>query len=149
MVERIAPLTGDKPRRARLASVVGKLATSAMRSPRWLAIGASAMSVLIVVATVAVLVEGRHEAIERATQSSANVVSAMAGDVAHNLEVYNLALQAVVDGMQDPAVAALAPELRRKVLFDRSTIAGYISGIYALDARGNVSDNPGGRPGSN
>jgi hypothetical protein len=145
MGKRIAKSAGGKRKRPDDVSFMGKLTTFAMKKPRRLAISASAMSVLVVSATVAVLIEGRHEVIERARQSSANVVSAMAGDVARNIEVYNLALQAVVDGMQDPAVAALPPELRRKVLFDRSTIAGFISGIYALDALGNVSDDPVGR----
>lgn len=128
-----------------LTSLLGRSATSAIRRPLWLAIGATVMSVLVVGITSVVLIEGRQEAIHRATQNSANVVSAMAGEVARNLEVYDLALQAVVEGMQDPAVATLTPGMRRKVLFDRSTIAGYISGIYALDAFGAVSEEPGGR----
>ncbi|CAL8481742.1 protein of unknown function (plasmid) [Caballeronia sp. S22] len=40
-------------------------------------------------------------------QTTSNVVSAMAGEVARNIEVYDLALQEVTEAVQDPAVAAL------------------------------------------
>jgi diguanylate cyclase (GGDEF)-like protein len=103
------------------------------------AVCATLASVVILVATVLVLKAGRHEAIDRARNTSANVASALARDMARNLEIYDLSLQAVVDGMTDPAVLSLPVEIRHQVLFDRSTTAAYISGIYALDARGRIS----------
>ncbi|KND62256.1 hypothetical protein BVER_01915 [Candidatus Burkholderia verschuerenii] len=104
------------------------------------AIGATLASVVILIATVLVLASGRHEAIERARHTSANVAAALARDMVRNLEIYDLSLQAVVDGMSDPAILSLPVEIRHQVLFDRSTTAAYISGIYALDPLGHVTE---------
>ncbi|WP_159839058.1 sensor domain-containing diguanylate cyclase [Burkholderia sp. 8Y] len=103
------------------------------------------MSLLVFGATVLVLGEARHDAVERARQTSANVVTALTGDIARSIEVYDLALSAIVDGIKDPTVMALPAEIRRRVLFDRSTAAGFISGIYAMDARGYIFEEPHGK----
>ncbi|WP_250494285.1 sensor domain-containing diguanylate cyclase [Caballeronia sp. GAWG1-1] len=102
------------------------------------ALGATLASVIVLIATVAVLISSREEAIAKARRTSANVAVALARDMSRNLEIYDLSLQAVVDGMADPTILKLPPELRRQILFDRSTTAAYISGIYALDERGRI-----------
>lgn len=95
-------------------------------------------SVVVLVSTVMVLSSGRQEAVTRARNTSANVVGALARDLGRNLEVYDLSLQAVVDGMSNPEVPSLPAQLRHEILFDRSTTAAYISGIYAVDDKGRV-----------
>jgi diguanylate cyclase (GGDEF)-like protein len=100
------------------------------------AIGATCASVMILIVTVIALTAGRHETIVHARDTSANVAAALTHDMARNLEIYDLSLQAVVDGMADPEIVGLPADLRQQVLFDRSTTAGYISGIYAIDETG-------------
>ncbi|KMY85963.1 GGDEF domain [Candidatus Paraburkholderia calva] len=127
-------------------------ASGSPRSPRtsWvdrhaasvaIAIGATLAIVVILIATLLVLASGRPEAIERARHTSANVVVALARDMARNLKIYDLSLQAVIDGMTDPAILSLRAEIRHQVLFDRSTTAAYISGIYAVDPLGRVTQD--------
>jgi diguanylate cyclase (GGDEF)-like protein len=108
------------------------------RHSAWVALFATMASVIILIVTVFVLAAGRNEAIVRARHTSANVAAALARDMARNLEIYDLSLQAVVDGMSDPDILGLPAEIRHQVLFDRSTTAAYISGIYALDENGRI-----------
>jgi diguanylate cyclase (GGDEF)-like protein len=107
------------------------------------AIGATVASLMVLVATVLVLASGRNEAIERARHTSANVAAALAQDLTRNIEIYNLSLQAVAEGMVEPEVLGLSPQLRRQVLFDRSATAAYIDGIYAINERGQVLEEHG------
>ena len=53
---------------------------------------------------------------------------------ARSVELYNLSLQAVVDGAQSPEVTALPASLRRRVLFDRATTAANLGGAYLLSS---------------
>jgi diguanylate cyclase (GGDEF)-like protein len=102
------------------------------------AVAATLASIVILVTTVLVLVAGRQEALSKARVTSANVAAALARDLARNLEIYDLSLQAVVDGMSDASILSLPPELRRQILFDRSTTAPYVTGIYAIDEHGRM-----------
>ncbi|WP_277188691.1 sensor domain-containing diguanylate cyclase, partial [Caballeronia sp. BR00000012568055] len=107
------------------------------------AVGATLASVLILIATVMVLASGRNDTITRARHTSANVSVALSQDIARNIEIYNLSLQAVAEGMVEPSVLSLSPELRRQVLFDRSATAAYIDGIYAVNEHGQIVDGRG------
>ena len=59
-------------------------------------------------------------------------------DTACNLEVYDLSLQAVMEGLEHPGVRELPPDLRRMVLFDRSATAKDMGSLLVLDEAGNV-----------
>jgi diguanylate cyclase (GGDEF)-like protein len=52
--------------------------------------------------------------------------------------VYDLSMQAVIDGMQDPTILALPPHIRQLVLFDRSTNAQDLGSLLVSDAAGDV-----------
>ncbi len=88
--------------------------------------------------SLATLYQGRQEAIDHARETSANLVAIMSGDIARNVAIYDLSLQAIVDGAQNPAVRALSPEMQRQILFDRATTAAYIGGTYVMDANGKI-----------
>lgn len=81
---------------------------------------------------------GRADALEHARQTSQNLVSIISSDLERNVEIYDLSLQSMVDGARDPVVGALPPDLRRAVLFDRATTAGYLGGAYVIGAHGEV-----------
>ncbi|KQR76762.1 diguanylate cyclase [Burkholderia sp. Leaf177] len=120
------------------------MANSLSRFPLLAGFAGSAVAVLMSGLSLATLYQGREEALSHARETSANLVSIIGGDIARNVEIYDLSLRAVVDGAQDTAVMALAPELRRRILFDRATTAAYIGGGYVIDARGRVIVNNNG-----
>jgi len=84
------------------------------------------------------LYEMRLDAMARARDSADNVSLILQRDIARNLEVYDLSMQAVIDGMQDPTILALPPHIRQLVLFDRSTNAQDLGSLLVSDAAGDV-----------
>ncbi|QIE29943.1 Diguanylate cyclase, GGDEF domain (plasmid) [Caballeronia sp. SBC1] len=111
-------------------------------------IGASVVIAGAILAIAAwVLVEMRQDALTRAQEAATNVLLLVERDTARNLEVYDLSLQAVIEGLEHPGVRDLPPELRRMVLFDRSATAKDMGSLLVLDEAGNVaidstSDSP-------
>lgn len=133
----------DKTAQARAASdrVPPRAARAAIAmSKRPLMVGGfgTLVAVLMIALSFATLYNGRSEALDHASETSANLVSIMSNDIARNVELYDLSLRAVVDGAQSPEIMALAPALRRQVLFDRATTAAHLGGIYLVDAAGQV-----------
>jgi diguanylate cyclase (GGDEF)-like protein len=118
-------------------SAVG-LANSLSRRPLFAGVAGTAVAILMAGLSIATLYQGRQAALDHACETSANLVAIISGDIARNVEIYNLSLQAIVDGAQNPAIMALPPDLRRQILFDRATTAAYIGGTYVLDARGKI-----------
>ncbi len=114
------------------------MATSLSRYPLLAGLAGTAVAVLMASLSIATLYQGREEALSHARETSENLVSIIGGDIARNVEIYDLSLRAVVDGARDPSVMALAPDLRRRILFDRATTAAYIGGGYVIDANGRV-----------
>src|SRR5260370_28710132 len=71
--------------------------------------------------------------------AAANLVASIASEIDRNIELYDLSLQAVVDGIKLPEINKIAPELRQVVLFDRAATAKDMGAILVLDARGTVT----------
>lgn len=94
-----------------------------LRRPSLLIIGASALSLVLAALTALSLWEMRSDALARARDAADNLALILQRDIARNIEVYDLSLQAVIDGVRDPAMLALPPAVRQLVLFDRSTNA--------------------------
>lgn len=96
-----------------------------------------------------VLLDARHAAWERAAEVASGVVSTVTADIARNIESYDLSLQAVIEGLAYPEIVSISPELRQRVLFDRSATAKHLHGILFIDENGIVrldSRNPFPRP---
>ncbi len=85
-----------------------------------------------------VLWDSRDRDREQASHAAANVIATISSDIERNLELYDLSLQAVVDGMKLPALAHIDPELRQLVLFDRAATARDMGSIFVLDKGGTV-----------
>jgi diguanylate cyclase (GGDEF)-like protein len=130
--------TASRKRRGRYRWTALSMANSLSRYPLLAGIAGTAVAVLMAGLSIATLYQGREEALSHARETSANLVSIIGGDIARNVEIYDLSLRAVVDGAQDNAVMALPPDLRRRILFDRATTAAYIGGGYVIDAHGRV-----------
>lgn len=85
-----------------------------------------------------VLYESRHDAYQRARENARNLVLVLERDIARNIELYDLSLQAVVDGVSDPEVMALPAPMRSKVLFDRAASGKYLGTIYVMNEFGDI-----------
>jgi PAS domain S-box-containing protein len=80
----------------------------------------------------------RQAAMDHATQMSENLASALSHDIARNIEVFDLSLQAVGERLRLPEIWTVSPELRGSILFDRSTTAKYLGAIIVFDEKGNA-----------
>lgn len=98
----------------------------------------TAISVAVLVMTLTVLLMGRQQELARAVASSTNVAITLAREIGRNVELYDLSLQAVAEGAADPRTSALPRDIRRRVLFDRSTAAQYVSSVLVIDRDGRI-----------
>nr|WKF55769.1 Phytochrome-like protein cph2 [Paraburkholderia busanensis] len=85
-----------------------------------------------------VLYQSRQDTLDHTRDTLRDIALIAERDIERNFELYELSLQAVVDGIKDPEVMALSPRMRREVLFDRAASAQYLGSILVLDAQGNI-----------
>ncbi|HEY4804746.1 MAG TPA: sensor domain-containing diguanylate cyclase [Paraburkholderia sp.] len=102
-----------------------------------LVIGIALAAVLTLVAAW-VMAQMRHDALASARASATNMALLFERDTARNFDVYALSLQAVIDAIDDPRLAALPPDIRQAVLFDRSATAKNLGAIFVTNAAGDV-----------
>ncbi|MCW3609118.1 sensor domain-containing diguanylate cyclase [Burkholderia cenocepacia] len=84
------------------------------------------------------LFQSRNDALDRARETSHNLALVAERDITRNFELYNLSLEAVIQGLRRPDVMAASPALRRGVLFDHAMTAQYLGSMLVLDAHGNI-----------
>ncbi|MGR3906308.1 sensor domain-containing diguanylate cyclase [Burkholderia sp. SR8] len=84
------------------------------------------------------LLQSRNDALERASETSRNLGLIAERDIERNFELYDLSLQAVIDGLKRPDVMNAPPSLRRAVLFDNAMTAQFLGSVLVLDAGGNI-----------
>lgn len=94
-----------------------------------------------------VLSESRKRDMDQARKSAVNIVATIGSEVARNFELYNLSLEAVVDGLNVQGLSTLTPKIRQMILFDRAASAKDMGSIFVLDKSGSVildsrSDKP-------
>src|ERR1700761_3246777 len=85
-----------------------------------------------------VLFESRNDAYNHAEENARNLMLVIERDIARNIELYDLSLQAVADGVADPQVMALPPRIRSGVLFDRAASGKYLGSIFVMSERGDI-----------
>ena len=88
-----------------------------------------------------VLNTGRERERDQARLAAANVVTTINSDIERNLEIYDLSLQAVADGVKLPEYQHFSPAMRQIVLFDRAANARDMGSISILDENGIVTVN--------
>jgi len=86
----------------------------------------------------AVLWQMRAKDFDHSRTAATNLVASLASEISRNIELYDLSLQAVVDGMKLPDIGVIRPELRQVVLFDRAATAKDMGSILVLNAEGQV-----------
>nr|WP_175801843.1 sensor domain-containing diguanylate cyclase [Burkholderia anthina] len=84
------------------------------------------------------LFQSRNDALERASETSRNLGLIAERDIQRNFELYDLSLQAVIQGLRRPDVMNAPPGLRRAVLFDNAMTAQFLGSMLVLDAGGNI-----------
>ncbi|WP_176046477.1 sensor domain-containing diguanylate cyclase [Burkholderia sp. BCC1644] len=84
------------------------------------------------------LLQSRDDALDRARETSRNLGLMAERDIERNFELYDLSLQAVIQGLQRPDVMAAAPSLRNGVLFDHAMTAEFLGSMLVLDRDGNI-----------
>jgi PAS domain S-box-containing protein len=108
-------------------------------SIRLLVLGAAGVLVCVMLLTGWLLWDARRVALEHAAQSRDNVAAAIEHDVERTIELYDLSLQAVIDGLRLPGINSTSPEIRNPVLFDRAATARYLGSTMVLDDKGQVT----------
>ncbi|MCJ2049366.1 diguanylate cyclase [Methylobacterium sp. J-070] len=93
------------------------------------------MASLIGVAAL-LLWQMRTDAERRSVVNANSLVQVLGRDIARNVELYDLSLQAVVENIGRPGVAEATPELRQMILFDRAASAPGFAFLLLLDANG-------------
>jgi diguanylate cyclase (GGDEF)-like protein len=73
-----------------------------------------------------------------AKAAATNVVATISADIARNIELYDLSLQAVEEGLRIPNFYLIPPDARQLILFDRAATARDLGGMLAVDRNGNV-----------
>ena len=76
---------------------------------------------------------------QHAKEGATNLVASIASEIDRNIELYDLSLQAVADGVKLPELGKVSPELRQVVLFDRAATAKDLGSILVLNVAGDVT----------
>jgi diguanylate cyclase (GGDEF)-like protein len=98
----------------------------------------SAIALSMAVLSFAALWQGRAQALQNEHRASANLVATLSADIARNVEASDLSLRTIVSGVQNPAVMALPPDLRKLVLFDGATGMNYVGGAFVMNREGRI-----------
>ena len=107
-------------------------------APAVVAVG-SLFAILMVALCTWSSLESRQDATRFSGETQQNIALVVERDVQRNFELYNLSLDAVVDGLLQPDVMALPRGLRQLVLFDRATTAQYLGAVLVLDSAGYIT----------
>lgn len=78
---------------------------------------------------------------EHALQSTTNVAASLEGNIARNIEFYDLSLQTVIDNLALLEVQQMSPAARHQVLFGRASAANHLGGILVINEDGHATIN--------
>jgi len=90
---------------------------------------------------VAILIDSYRVTEKLAIQTATSVGSLVDQDISRTIELFNLSIEAVIEGLADPRLMALDPDLRQLALFDKSATAEGLGLILVLDKDGRVIYN--------
>jgi hypothetical protein len=75
----------------------------------------------------------------KALDGATNLVATISSDISRNIELYDLSLQAVVEGLNLPDIDKLSPLFRHLLLFDRAATAKDLGSILVIDSAGKLT----------
>jgi diguanylate cyclase (GGDEF)-like protein len=106
-----------------------------------------ASSLMMICAGVGLLLKGSREVeTAKASTAASNIAAAITQDLSRNIELYDLSLQGVLEGLADQDVMASSPRLRQLILFDRAATAPFLGAIFVLDPQGDIKIDSGAVP---
>jgi len=108
-------------------------------SPQRLTFASLILVGLICLLCVGVLVSAYRDAQRSNEISTRNLSIVVERDIERNIELANLSLQSVIDGLNDPGIDQYSDRVRRMILFDRSSTAQYLGGMQVVNASGEVT----------
>ncbi|MBA9071606.1 diguanylate cyclase (GGDEF)-like protein [Methylobacterium sp. RAS18] len=107
----------------------------------WLAVLNSLSIVGLCAVSAFMLWQLRLDAGRKSEINSRSLIQVLGSDIARNVELYDLSLKAVAEGMTKSEVVTASPELRQMILFDRAITAPGFAYILVIDRNGNVIAN--------
>lgn len=115
-----------------------KLASTFLARPVLFIIAGIAAAIAVASVVAFALYEMRVDALERARDTADNLALILQRDIERNLEIYELSMDAVIDGVRDPDVLRLPPKVQQQILFDRSSNAKDMGSLLVTDAAGDI-----------
>lgn len=106
------------------------------RSSRIIFAGVAAAICGVIALTAWMIWDARQVTETHAVQTSENLVSALAHDIERNIEIFDLSLLTVIDGLKTPGIEKLPPQIRNRMLFDGAASARDFGPIIILDEQG-------------
>jgi diguanylate cyclase (GGDEF)-like protein len=93
----------------------------------------------------------REDAKREAVGASLNVAQAIAETISRNFQLYDLSLEGVIAGLQDPRLTTIDPAIKKMIIFNRFADASYVDDLIVLDPGGRVVEDANGvfAPGTN
>ncbi|MBX9933338.1 MAG: sensor domain-containing diguanylate cyclase [Methylobacterium sp.] len=117
-----------------------------LRSARtWIAFSVLAPVGMLVVSGL-MLLDMRRDAWDKASQTSRNLLQVIERDIARNVEIIDLTLQAVQDNLRAPGLGQLDGAMRQLVLFDRAATARDLGVMFVLDEHADIIEDAGASP---
>jgi PAS domain S-box-containing protein len=110
-----------------------------IRTIRLLLVGASLVVGGIVAVVGWMIWDARRATWEHAVHSSQNVAFVLEHDIARNVELYDLSLRAVIEGLHLPELHVLDAKIRNHILFDHASTAQHLGSILVIDENGEIA----------
>src|SRR5215210_6513861 len=108
------------------------------RVSRWSLLVSVIVTLALAAVSASMLLDLRRDAWDQATLNSESLLKVLAQDIARTLEIYDLSMQGVVDGLNRPEMAGMSPGLRQVLLFDRAANLRDAGPLLVVDERGKV-----------
>lgn len=115
-----------------------KFAGAFLARPTLFIVGAIAAAVTLASITAIALYEMRVDAFARARDAADNLSLILQRDIERNIEIYELSIKGVIDGVSDSTILLLPTAIRQRVLFDRSTNARDMGSLLVTNSAGDV-----------
>lgn len=92
--------------------------------------------------TVVVLLDSAYASVTaNADAGTRQLALAVEREIVRNVDLIDLSVQTVIDGVQQPSVMQLPPLIRNQFLFSRAAAARYIQQISVFDSHGRLFTN--------
>ncbi|MGI4945497.1 MAG: ATP-binding protein [Janthinobacterium lividum] len=89
--------------------------------------------------SVCVVWDAHQDVRAQADRTVQNLAHALEQDIAHNIDLYDLTIQATKAGLGLPGIQDASPEVRHAALFSRMNKAHYTVSCLVLDERGEIN----------